>query len=33
MPTTPITNDQDAIVSETHIAAPAERVFRALPSN
>src|SRR5580692_376495 len=30
MPTTFVTADQDAIVSEIHIAAPAERVFQAL---
>ena len=30
MPTTFVTPDQDAIVSEIHIAAPAERVFQAL---
>jgi uncharacterized protein YndB with AHSA1/START domain len=30
MATTLVTPDQDAIVSETYIAAPAERVFQAL---
>jgi uncharacterized protein YndB with AHSA1/START domain len=30
MATTLVTPDQDAIVSEMHIAAPAERVFQAL---
>jgi uncharacterized protein YndB with AHSA1/START domain len=30
MATTLVTPDQDAIVSEIHIAAPAERVFRAI---
>jgi len=30
MPTTLVTPDQDAIVSEVHINAPAERVFQAL---
>jgi uncharacterized protein YndB with AHSA1/START domain len=30
MPTTLITSDQDAIVSDVHIAAPPERVFQAL---
>ena len=28
--TTVVTSDQDAIISEIEIAAPAERVFRAL---
>ena len=30
MPTAIVTPDLDAIVSEIHIAAPPERVFRAL---
>jgi len=30
MPTTLVTADQDAIVSEVHISAPAQRVFQAL---
>lgn len=33
MATTTVTPDQDAIVSEIHIAAPPERVFRALTNS